>query len=84
MSASIRVLKNSGFLYVKMAVTMFISLYTTRLVLSALGSSDFGIFFLVGGVISMLGFINGAMAATTQRFMSYNADTGDTDKQKQI
>ena len=39
-----RVIKNTGFLYAKMGITMFISLYTTRLILNSLGASDFGIF----------------------------------------
>lgn len=63
---------------------MFISLYTTRLVLNALGAADFGIFNLVGGAIAMLGFLNAAMASATQRFMSYSEGEGDKEKQKKI
>lgn len=63
---------------------MFISLYTTRLLLNALGASDFGIFNVVGGAIAMLGFLNAAMASATQRFMSYSEGEGDKDKQKKI
>ena len=44
MSTANRVIKNTGWLYTKMATTMFVSLYTTRLILSALGASDFGIY----------------------------------------
>ena len=53
-----RVIRNTGFLYMKMGVTMFISLYATRLVLNALGVDDFGIFNMVAGVIAMLAFLN--------------------------
>lgn len=42
-STANRVIKNTGFLYAKMGITMFISLYTTRLILNSLGASDFGI-----------------------------------------
>lgn len=63
---------------------MFISLYTTRLILNSLGASDFGIFNIVGGAIAMLGFLNGAMASATQRFMSYSEGEGDKEKQKSI
>lgn len=83
-AAAGRVAKNTMFLYGKMAVTMFISLYTTRLILNALGVSDFGIFNVVGGAIAMLGFLNGAMASATQRFMSYSEGAGDKEKQKKI
>lgn len=67
-----------------MAITMFISLYTTRLILNSLGASDFGIFNIVGGAIAMLGFINGAMAAATQRYMSYAEGEGNQAKKTQI
>jgi len=79
-----RVIKNTGFLYGKMGITMFISLYTTRLILEALGASDFGIFNLVGGAIAMLGFLHAAMSGATQRFMSFYEGRGEIDKQKQI
>lgn len=79
-----RIIKNTGYLYAKMAVTMFISLYTTRLVLGALGASDFGIFNIVGGAISMLLFLNVAMAGATQRFLNYSEGQGDKESQKKI
>lgn len=63
---------------------MFISLYTTRLILNSLGASDFGIFNIVGGAIAMLGFLNAAMSSATQRFMSYSEGEGDKEKQKSI
>jgi O-antigen/teichoic acid export membrane protein len=72
MQAAKRVAVNTGFLYGKMLITMVIVLYSTRLVLDALGVDDFGIFNLVAGVISMLSFLNAAMATSTQRYMSFN------------
>lgn len=63
---------------------MFISLYTTRLILNSLGASDFGIFNIVGGTIAMLGFLNASMASATQRFMSYSEGEGNKEKQKSI
>ena len=71
MEAAHRVAKNTGILYARMAITVFFSLYSTRLILAALGVSDFGLFNVVGGVIALLGFLNGSMAAATQRFMSF-------------
>ncbi len=84
MSSAQRVVKNTGILYAKMAITVFISLYSTRLVLSALGLSDFGVFNLVGGAIAMLTFLNSAMSAATQRFMSYSEGAGDQEKKRGI
>ena len=63
-----------------MAITMFVSLYTTRLILNALGVVDFGIYAIVGGAIGMLGFLNGAMSSATQRFMSYAEGQGNQEK----
>jgi len=63
---------------------MFISIYTTRLVLQALGASDFGIFNIVGGAIAMLGFLNISMASATQRFMSFAEGVGDYDRKTVI
>ena len=77
MSTTTRVIKNTGFLYIKMGVTVFISLYTTRLILASLGASDFGVFNIVGGAITMLGFLNCTMVNVTQRFMSYAEGAGD-------
>lgn len=84
MSTIDRVVKNTWILYVRMALTVFISLYTTRLTLSALGASDFGLFNLVGGIIAMLTFLNASMASASQRFMSHAEGAGNKTKQKEI
>ncbi|POY38120.1 hypothetical protein C3L50_12670 [Flavobacterium alvei] len=84
MQAAHRVAKNTGILYARMAITVFISLYATRLVLAALGVADFGLFNVVGGVVAMLGFLNSSMAVATQRFMSYAQGEGDLEKVKRI
>lgn len=70
-SVANRVVKNTGWLYAKIGVVMLLSFYTTRVVLDALGTRDFGVFNVVGGAIGMLGFLSGAMATSTQRYMSY-------------
>lgn len=75
---------NTGILYARLAITVFISLYATRLILRALGAEDFGLFNVVGGAITMLTFLNTAMAAATQRFMSFAQGEGDLERQKNI
>lgn len=79
-----KVAKNTGILYFQMGITVFISLYSTRLILGALGVSDFGIFSIVGGAIAMLTFLNNAMTTATQRFMSFIKGEGNINKQKKI
>lgn len=84
MSKAARVIKNTGYLYLKMGITMFTSLFTTRIVLHSLGASDFGIFNIIGGAIAMLGFLNSTLAYATQRFMTYAEGEGQLEKQSQI
>lgn len=84
MSTTSRVIKNTGILYVKMGVTVFVSLYTLRLLLASLGAADYGIFTIVGGAIAMLGFLNSTMANATQRFMSYSEGEGNLEQKKKI
>lgn len=84
MSTSSRVIKNTGYLYIKMGITIFVSLYSTRLILASLGASDFGIFNVIGGAIAMLGFLNSTMANATQRFMSYAEGEGEIEKKRTI
>ena len=84
MSTAVRVIKNTGWLYAKMGITSILSLVTTRLILNSLGQADFGIYNVVGGAIAMLGFINAAMASTTQRFLNYSEGEKNPEKQKSI
>lgn len=67
-----------------MGITVFTSLYTTRLILASLGASDFGIFNVVGGAIGLLGFLNSTLANATQRFMSYAEGEGGIDNKRKI
>ncbi|WP_213086967.1 lipopolysaccharide biosynthesis protein [Chitinophaga agrisoli] len=84
MQAANRVVLNTGALYGRMLITMFIALYSTRLVLNALGAADYGIFTLVSGVIVMLSFLNVAMTISTQRYLSYYIGVGDEGKLRQV
>ena len=67
-----------------MLITMGVSLYSTRLVLNALGSSDYGILNLIAGIIAMLSFLNAAMSTSTQRYLSYHQGTKDFVMQKKV
>lgn len=58
-------------MYIRMLITMIVSLYTSRVVLNMLGVSDFGIYNIVGGIVVLFTFINSAMSTGTQRHLSY-------------
>lgn len=74
-----KIAKNTLLLYFRMILLMGISLYTSRVVLNQLGVDDYGIYNVVGGIIVILSFLNGAMAGATQRFM--NVEMGRRDMQ---
>ena len=71
MSNSKRIAKNTLFLYMRSVAVLIISLYTSRIILQALGVEDYGIYNVVGGVISMIGFLNASLTNTYQRYYNY-------------
>ena len=61
---------------------MAVSLFTQRVVLDKLGASDYGIYAAVGGVVAMLGFLNGTLSTGTSRFLTFELGKGDLNKLK--
>ena len=76
--SSKNIIKNTGMLYIRMLLTLIISLYTSRIILRELGIVDYGIYNVVGGLITIFSFINGSMAQATQRFITYELGRGQT------
>ena len=70
-SNSKRIAKNTVMLYIRMLLSMVVSLYTSRVVLQTLGVEDYGIYGVVGGVVGMFSFLNAAMSGATSRFLTY-------------
>ena len=73
-----RIAKNTAYLYIRMLFTAFLSLYTARLILKNLGVEDFGIYNVVGGIVTFMGFINATLSSATQRFLTYNLGLNDS------
>ena len=69
MNSSTRVIVNTTAQYVKTFVNIILTLFSARLILEALGVTDFGLYSLLAGVTSMLAFSTNALASTTQRFL---------------
>ena len=84
MAVGRKVLKNTLFLYLRMLVTVLVSLYTTRVLLSQLGVMDYGLNSAIGGVVAMTSFITGAMSNASTRFFSYALGTGDQASGRRI
>ena len=71
-----KIARNTAMLYFRMLFTMAVTLYTSRLILNVLGIEDFGIYNVVGGIVIMFGFLNNAMASSTQRFLAFELGRG--------
>lgn len=82
MSNSTRIAKNTIALYFRQILIMLVSLYTVRVVLATLGAEDYGIYNVVAGVVTMFGFLSGAMATASQRYFSFDLGKGDTEHLK--
>jgi len=80
---AIRVTKNTIFLYIRMVFLTFISLYTVKQILLVLGESDYGLYNVVGGIVTMFTFISGMLTNASERYFSlylYNDDWNKVNK----
>ena len=79
-----RIAKNTMALYFRMLFIMAVSLYTSRVILNTLGVVDYGIYNVVGGIVTMFTFINSAMVTSTQRYLTYELGRGDMKKLQEV
>lgn len=79
-----RIAKNTLLLYFRMLFMMAVNLYTSRVVLNALGVEDFGIYNVVGGVVAMFSMLSGSLSAAITRFITYELGTGNKESLKKI
>lgn len=77
-----RIAKNTLMLYFRQILILLVSLYTVSVVLNTLGIEDYGIYSVVGGIVSFFSFLSGTMASATQRFFSFSLGQNDLDKLK--
>lgn len=64
-----RIAINTFFMYFRMLLVMGVTLFTSRVVLQQLGVDDYGIYSVIGGVVTLFTFLNQAMSTSTQRFL---------------
>ena len=74
-----RIAKNTLFLYIRMLFVLAISLYTSRVVLQVLGITDFGIYNVVAGFITLFSFLNTSLVGAIQRFYNYEKSVQGED-----
>ncbi len=84
MESNSKVIYNVVVQYLRTIITVVVTLYTSRLVIDALGEVDYGIYSLLLGVVFMLAFVQSSLSSTTQRFLSFYAGANDTEKQRKV
>ncbi len=79
-----RIAKNTLLLYFRSILLILISLYTSRVILQSLGVLDYGIYNVVGGVVTMFTMISTSMSSASQRFITYALGEGDFERLKKV
>lgn len=84
MTDNVRLIVNTLAQNVRTILNIILSLYSTRIVIQALGQADYGIYMLVAGIVSLLSYISNTLVITTQRHLSYSAGSGKIQDAKLI
>lgn len=79
-----QIAKNTVALYIRMVVMMVITLFTSRIVLKELGVTDYGLYNVVGGVVTLFAFLRSSMSSSTQRFLSFEMGKGNVENLRNI
>lgn len=79
-----RIAKNTLLLYFRMIVLMVVSLYTSRVILDALGVDDYGIYNVVGGVVATFAVVSNALSSAISRFITYELGKGNSTRLNRI
>ena len=79
-----RIAKNTLLLYFRMLLLIFIGLFTSRVVLDALGVEDYGVYNAVGGAVALFTFISASISSAISRFISFELGRGDEEKLRRV
>ncbi len=79
-----RIAKNTVMLYIRMLLVIVIGLYTSRVVLEQLGKNDFGIYSVVGGVVTMFSILSSSLSSAISRFLTYEIGKDNSDRLRRI
>lgn len=79
-----RIAKNTLMLYFRMLLTLVVGLYAARIVLQTLGASDYGLYNVVGGIVTLFTFVSGTLATGTQRFLTFAIGENNVGKMKTV
>lgn len=79
-----RIAKNTFYLYIRMGISLVVSLYTSRVILQALGVTDMGIYNVVGGISSMFGWLSSSLSNSTQRYLNFSLGQSNLSETKRV
>src|SRR5690606_12624812 len=79
-----RIVKNTGFLFLRMLLMMGISFYSSRVLLRELGVNDYGLYGVVGGIVAMFGSLRGIFASSIQRFLNFEMGKGAKEELNKV
>ena len=79
-----RIARNTIALYIRMFCTMVISLFTSRIILDSLGISNYGIYNVVGGFVSIFAIMSSSLTNSISRFLTFELGKGDLEKLKRV
>lgn len=79
-----RIAKNTIALYVRTLITMAVGLYTSRVVLNVLGVEDYGVYNVVGGVVSMFSIVTASLSQAISRYLTFELGKGNRDRLRTI
>lgn len=79
-----RIAKNTIALYIRTLITMAVGLYTSRVVLNVLGVEDYGVYNVVGGVVSMFSIVTASLSQSISRYLTFELGKGNQDKLRSI
>lgn len=79
-----RIAKNTLLLYFRMLFLMLVSLYTSRVILNALGVEDYGIYTVVAGTVTMFSVLSGALSSAISRFLTFELGKGNEIQLRKI
>ncbi len=75
-----RIAKNTLLLYFRMFLIMGINLYTSRVLLKALGIDDYGIYNVIGGVVAAFSIVSASLSEAIRRFITFEIGIGNVKK----
>lgn len=84
MNSNSKIAINSVIIFVRLCVVTIVSVFASRMVLDALGASDFGLYNVIGGIVAVLNIVNASMTSTTYRYVAFELGKGEKGEPNKV